>query len=115
MDHEDVMKAYEELSLLSQYEDAGIIHAMYRLSLDPYALYLFTFEGIICNNVIEYWNHKTESLKCKVICKDLMNDFKYLKGILERTGEKSTNTTRTAYDGKTVTGTFIFSKSPTNI
>ena len=44
-----------------------------------------------------------------------MNGFKYLKGIFERTVEKSTNTIRTIYDGTTVTGTFILSKSPANI
>ena len=115
MDHKDVIKAYEELSKLGQYEDAVIIHTMYILALDPYALYMLTYEGIINDKVWEYWDHKTGNFKCKVITKELINDFRYLKILLERPEVNSVNTIRTAYDGKLVSSTFIFRKSPTNI
>ena len=53
MDYKDVIKAYGELSKLGQYEDAVIIPAMHILTLDLYALYMLTYEGIINDKVLE--------------------------------------------------------------
>ena len=46
-----------------------------------------------------------------MITKEHINDFRYLKELLERPEVNSVNTIRTAYDKKVITCTFIFSKS----
>ena len=113
--HKDVLRAYEELSLLFQFQDAVIIHTMYALALDPYTICLLTFEGIINHNVIQYWDHKTSKLKSKSISIELLNDLNYFKSYSIKKEDQSNDTFRTAPDGEIVKGTFIFNISPTNI
>ena len=92
-----------------------ILHTIYSLSINPYSIFLLTFEGIKDNLLIEYWNHKSGQMETLNVSKELLNDLNYYKIYSNAKGLASKDTQRQSPDGKTIFGTFIFSLSPTNI
>ena len=113
--HQDVFKAYEELSSLKQYQDAVILHAMYALSLNPYSIYLLTYEGIKEGQIIEYWDHKSSKTMTIDITYELLNDLNFYSIYTNSLNIMIRDTFRKSPDGAIITGTFIFTLSPTNI
>ena len=79
MTHQDVFCAYENLISLGQIQDAVILYTIYSLSINPYSIFLLTFEGIKDNLLIEYWNHKSGQMDTLNVSKELLNDLNYYK------------------------------------
>ena len=52
MTHQDAFCAYENLISLGQIQDAVILYTIYSLSINPYSIFLLTFEGIKDNLLI---------------------------------------------------------------
>ena len=52
---------------------------MYSLGIDPYTIYLLTYEGIQSDVRIEYWDSKSSSMKSEILAKILLNDINFYK------------------------------------
>ena len=113
--HAQVWDAYQSLVDCRQIQDAVILHTMYSLAVDPYTIYLLTYEGIKENDIIEYWDHKSSCFQTETVTKILLNDINYFKNFSQMQHIQSTDTQRESQDGHIVEGTFIFSPKPTNI
>ena len=88
---------------------------MYTYSIDPYVIYMLTFEGICDDNSIKFWDYKSSSYITKPLNNELLVDLYYFKNYLKLTNSEQSETERTSQDDVTIRGTFIFSYSPTNI
>ena len=74
-----MFNAFRELISLKQYQDTLALNLMYSLAIDPYALYMLTYEGILDNKEIGYWDYKQMSFISKELHKELINDINYFK------------------------------------
>ena len=115
MTHQDVYNAYKELIDLKQYQDALILNLIYSLSIDPYVIYMLTYEGISDNREITYWDYKKTSFVTKELHKELLNDINYFKIYSEMKGMQSKDMQRSSEDEAIITGTFILNIKPTNL
>ena len=113
--HEDILNAYKELSDNGLIQDAMILLTIYTLAIDPYTVWLLTYEGLQDEGYIKYWDHKTRELKSQQISKEFANNFIYFKAYSELKEISSKDLKRQSQDGSNVSGTFIFNISPTNI
>ena len=52
MTHQDVYNAFRELISLRQYRDGLALNLMHSLAIDPYALYMLAYKGILNNKEI---------------------------------------------------------------
>ena len=79
MTHQGVFCTYKNLISLRQLQDAVILHTIYSFSINPYSIFLLTFEGIKDNLLIENWNHKSGQTETVNVSKELLNDLNYNK------------------------------------
>ena len=104
-----------DLACKGQYQDALIIHLIYSLSLDPYHIYLLTYDCIIDKNQIQYWDYKSSSMKTCYLYYELWSDINLIKGYQEAENSQLRRTLRIMIDQTKIRGEFIINISPTNI
>ena len=99
INHQDTLRAYQELSDNGLIKDAMILLTIYTLSIDPYTIWLLTYEGLQNEGYITYWDHKTRELKSQQISKEFVNNFIYFKTYSDLKGISSKDLKRQSQDG----------------
>ena len=115
VEKEVVFGYYSKLIENSKIEDAVLIHTMFYLGFEPYTLSLLKFESISELKTISYFDHKQRSSVKTSLSNELYGDLMLLKTFKKISGELDSKEVRRSLDGSLITGTFIFSTSPTGI
>ena len=115
LSNSDLFRAYEELVKNVQFQDALILNIMYSLAIDPYILYMLTYEGINSDGEISYWDYKQKAFVTKKLHNELKSDINFFKAYSLSLKINSNDFIRTSEDEETIEGTFIFNISPTNM
>ena len=65
MTYQDVFRAYEELLLLKQYQDAIILNFIYTYAIDPYVINTLSYEEIFEEGILKFWDFKSSTILTK--------------------------------------------------